>query len=341
MSDEAGNMARFDAETLAGIAARLMHAAGVDQAQTASVSDNLIWNDAAGRHNHGFERLPAMLARVAAGGIAARADMRFRSLAPSLAHLDAGGGFGQHAGRLAIDRAVDLARAQGVGIVGVSNSHFFGTGAYFVARAAAAGMISFAFSNSFAKVAAHGGSQPVLGTNPLAFAAPRGKGDPLIVDFSTASMAGSTRRAGGDLPEGAVAEDTGALLPAAGAKGFGLALMVEVLAGVLTGAGIGREVGSLYTDGAGPAQSGHFFMVIDPQTWLDPEAFVARMETMVAMVMESGPPGAVRLPGTTRAQALRDSAAQGVGLTGATIAALDRLATGYGVAPLPEPRRRD
>jgi LDH2 family malate/lactate/ureidoglycolate dehydrogenase len=59
------------------------------------------------------------------------------------------------------------------------------------------------------------------------------------------------------------------------------------------------------------------------------------------MVMESGPPGAVRLPGTTRAQALRDSAAQGVGLTGATIAALDRLATGYGVAPLPEPRRRD
>lgn len=334
MSADAGDLMRFDAGALAGFAARVLQAAGVDAAQAASVTDNLIWNDAAGRHNHGFERLAAMLARVAAGGIAAHADMRFRSLAPSLAHLDAGGGFGQHAGRLAIDRAVDLARDQGVGIVGVSNSHFFGTGAYFVARAAAAGMIAFAFSNSFAKVAAHGGEQPVLGTNPLAFGAPRGKGDPLIVDFSTAAMAGSTQRAGGDLPAGAVADATGALLPAAGAKGFGLALMVEVLAGVLTGAGIGREVGSLYATGPGAAHSGHLFMVLDPARWLDPEAFVARMETMAAMVMESG---AVRLPGAARAKALRDSPMQGVGLTAATVAALDRLAQSYRVDPLPRP----
>lgn len=335
MSAEAPPIPRFPAAVLEAFASRLLAAAGVAPDQAASVTENLIWNDAAGRHNHGFDRLPAMLDRLRDGTIAGGAAMRFSDLAPTLARLDAGGGFGQHAGRLAIDRAVGLARAEGVGIVGVANSHFFGTGAFFVARAAAAGMIAFAFSNSYAKVAAHGGSHPVLGTNPLAFAAPRGAADPLIVDFSTASLAGSTQRAGGEMPEGAVDEATGALRPAAGAKGFGLALMVEVLASVLTGAGIGREVGSLYSPGTRPADSGHLFMVLDPARWLEPEAFVARMETLVDMVASSGPDGAVRLPGAARAEALRMSAAQGIGLTPATLAALGHLAGAYGIDPLP------
>lgn len=335
MPAEAASLRRFPPATLERFARELLAAAGVERAQAASITGNLIWNDAAGRHNHGFERLSAMLDRVRDGTIAARAAMRFADLAPTLARLDAGGGFGQHAGRLAIDRALDLARDQGVGMVGVANSHFFGTGAFFVARAASAGMIAFAFSNSFAKVAAHGGTRPVLGTNPMAFAAPRGNDDPLIVDFSTAALAGSTQRAGGTLPEGAVDAETGALKPAAGVKGFGLALMVEVLAGVLTGAGIGREVGSLYASGRSPADSGHLFLVLDPGRWLEPSVFVSRMETLAAMVCDSGPKDAVRLPGAARAEALKTSTAHGVGLTSATLAALERLAALHGIDPLP------
>ncbi|MAM63145.1 Ldh family oxidoreductase [Maritimibacter sp. UBA3975] len=343
---------RVGTPALTAFGRALMERAGVDSAQAESVTENLVWNDAAGRHNHGFERLPVLLDRVASGAIRCPAEISVREVGPALAHLDAGGGFGQHAGRVAVDRACDMAEAGGIGVVGVSGSNFYGTGAAFVARATARGHIAFALSNSYAKVAAHGGRAPVLGTNPLAFGAPLADGD-LIVDFSTAALAGSTLRdaqaTGTPLPEGLAIDTEGApvtdpaqaagatLLPDAGAKGFGLALMVEVLAGVLTGAGIGPEVGSLYADTDRPADNGHFFLVLDPGRWLPGGGFGERMAALAGMVAASAPEGVVRLPGAARAAALRESAEQGVALTAATWAGLGGLAERHGVAL---PKRR-
>ncbi len=336
---------RIAPEALKALTRGLLAAAGVDAAQVETVAENLIWNDQAGRENHGVERLAILLKRVRAGGISCPCDLRETRLAPAMAMIDAGGGFGQHAGAVAMRRAIDIARDQGSAMVGVRNSNFYGTGARFVALAAEQGMIGLALSNSYAKVAAHGGIAPVLGTNPLAFGAPRRGGRALLVDMSTAGLAGSTLRAairdGAPLAEGLAVDDTGApvtdpalaggatLLPAAGAKGFGLALMVEVLAGVLSGGAMATQVGSLYRDFERSGDSGHFFMALDVSRWMAPDAFLDRMEMLVAMVRTGN--DAVRLPGEMRWSLFEENRLRGIPLTDPVVGSLRDLADEYGV----------
>jgi len=316
-----------------------MRACGVDDAQVSSVADNLIWNDQAGRRNHGVERLPILMKRVRAGLIACPCELVFEPLSASTERLDGGGGFGQYVSEQALDRACALARSAGVGVVGVRNSNFFGTGAYFVQRAAAQGMISLALSNSFPKVAAHGGAQAVLGTNPMAFGAPRRDGRTLMVDMSTAAAAGSTIRENRTSADQAAAEPDprlnaqGVLLPASGAKGFGLALMVEILSGVITMAGVSHGVSSMYQDFERSGDSGHFFLALDVARWMPLELYFARIDQLADLVVQSGEAGEVRLPGETRWKALEESAADGLELTASTRAALDILAADCGVTP--------
>lgn len=338
-------MVRLEASALERFGKALLERAGVSDMQAGTVSANLAWNDAAGRHNHGFERLPVLLDRVAAGGLAKAPILQFDPVTDTMARLDADGAFGQHAGTLAMDHACEVAERHGIGVVGVANSNFYGTGAAFVARATGRGMIALALSNSYPKVAAPGGAAPVLGTNPFAFGAPLAGGD-LVVDFSTAALAGSTLRAvtqaGGTLPEGMLVDASGApvtdparaedatLLPAAGGKGFGLALMVEVFAGVLTGAGIGAGVGSLYGDLARPSDNGHLFLALDPARWLGAD-FAPRMGALADMVRSSAPEGVVRLPGAARWAAIDDAAQNGVAVPAQSWAELRRRAADAGV----------
>lgn len=337
---------RLTHDRLQAFVTRLMQAAGVDADQIAAVSENLLWNDAAGRRNHGVERLPILLRRVRAGLIKCPAEIRFRDLGPSMAHLDADDAFGQYAGLLAVDRAIAMARDTGLGAVGVSSSNFYGTGAFFVARISDAGMVGLALSNSFPKVATEGGCRAVLGTNPFAFGAPGRDGRRLLLDMSTAAAAGSSireaREAGTSIPEGiAVGADglpvtdpalalSATLLPAAGAKGFGLALMVEMLAGVLTGSGIAGGVGSLYKDFTRPSDNGHFFLALDISRWMEREVWDARFEMLAQAVAEGGG----RFPGDHREQMLAESRAKGVPVSRGALAALNELATGFGVPPL-------
>ncbi|WP_212524282.1 Ldh family oxidoreductase [Actibacterium sp. MT2.3-13A] len=341
-------MLRVPAPDLRAVAQALLRASGVDGGEVEAIADNLLWNDLAGRTNHGVERLPILLRRVQAGLIRTPARMTFRSLSEAAALLDADDGFGQVAGALATDRAVDLARATGLGVVGVQRSNFYGTGAYYINRAAGAGMISIALSNSFPKVAAEGGYRPVLGTNPFAFGAPRRDGRALIVDMSTAGLAGSTVRAhqqdGRDLPEGLVVDEDGrpvtdpdaamrgTLLPASGPKGFGLALMVEILSGVLTGAGVSSQVASMYKDFERHGNSGHFILALDIARWMPIETFYDRLELLAGMVASSGGEGCVRLPGDARWDAMAENREQGIALEDKTATALRELAGALGTA---------
>jgi ureidoglycolate dehydrogenase (NAD+) len=211
-------------------------------------------------------------------------------------------------------------------VVGVRNSNFFGAGAYYVNMAADAGMIGLAMSNSFPKVVAHGGLKPVLGTNPFAFGAPRKDGDHLLFDMATSALAGSTVREhmdkGTPLPEGlAIDQDgnpitdpakvaAGALLPFGGPKGFGLALMVELLAGVLTGAGIGDGVASMYNDFTRNGGNGHALIALDVSRWMPMEDYFTRFEGLVTLLKASGEN--VLLPGEVRWQHWRDAEAHGI-----------------------------
>ena len=170
--------------------------------------------------------------------------MKWEAVAPAAYRLDAGHGFGHVAGRFAMDKAIKVSQTQGVGLVAVRHSNHYGTAAEYCAQAAEAGCIGLTCTNAFAKVAPFGGKRPVLGTNPLGFGCPTISGVPVLVDMSTAAFAGSSARkssgAGGQLPPG-VALDTdgqpttdpsaiakGCLLPAAGPKGYVIALLICV-----------------------------------------------------------------------------------------------------------------
>jgi LDH2 family malate/lactate/ureidoglycolate dehydrogenase len=332
---------RVDADVLRDFIERIMEAHGVDSDQVRTVAKNLVWNELVGRPNFGVLRLPILMERVRRGVLRGSCQPQFEAVSETMARLDGDDGFGQYVAEIGMRRAIAMAHKGGLGVVGVRNSNFFGTGAYFVQLAAEAGMMGFAASNSFPKVAAHGGILPALGTNPFAFSAPRRNGESMLLDLATSALAGSTVREhiakGEDLPAGLVVDGNGApitdprkvadgaLLPFGGAKGFGLALMVEILAGVITGAGVAHGVKSMYADFAESGHSGHFLLALDISRWITLEEYFARFETLIAAVRASNPNGGVRLPGEIRWQAFRENRDRGIRLEPRLMAALAAL----------------
>ncbi|MFN3213537.1 MAG: Ldh family oxidoreductase [Henriciella sp.] len=338
---------RLNHSELSAVTQDILLSAGISSEQAQTVTENLIWCDMVGRRNHGIERLPILLKHVSAGTLRSAPNMKFDSLSPTMERLDADQAFGHHAGRIAIDRAIELSETFGIGIVGVHNSNFFGAGAYYAARAAEAGKLSLVLSNSFPKVAAPGGLQAVLGTNPFTFGAPRRDGHHVLVDMSTAAVAGSTVRekiVAGETFEPGVAIDgegnpildpnevmAGTLLPAAGAKGFGLALMVEILSAVLTGAAISHQVGSMYKNFERSGENGHFFMVLNTQVWLSLETYFDRMDALGAALNATPQDSETRFPGQVRWQQYEDSLENGVEVDANMLSSFMALAEQQGV----------
>ncbi len=305
---------RIAADILERLICELFTDAGAGAAQASAVARHLVWCEMVGRKNFGIERIPILVERIKAGVLAADADMAFEKLGDSLERLDACGGFGFDAAERAMQRAIELARQTGIGIVGVRNSNFFGAGAFYVNMAAQRGMIGLALSNSFPKVVAHGGIKPVLGTNPFAFGAPRQNGDHLLFDMATSAVAGSTVRehiaAGHPVPEGA-------LQPFGGPKGFGLSLLVEILAGIITGAGVSDGVASMYNDFSRNGDNGHFMLALDVTRWMNMDIYYSRFETLVAALKSSGDD--VLLPGEVRWENYHESLTNGVSLDAAIV----------------------
>jgi ureidoglycolate dehydrogenase (NAD+) len=338
---------RVPAAKLEAYARDIMRAHGVDEAQAAIVAKNKIWCDLIGRRSYGVLRMPILMKRVREGVIRAPCHPVFEEKMPVLVHLDGDGGFGHYVAELAMGRAMDVARVHGMGAVGVSNSNYYGTGGYFVNMAAQAGMVGIAFTNSYPKVAAHGGIRAVLGTNPIGFGAPRRNGQHLLLSMATSMTAGSKIReyanAGAEIPAGIAIDsegkpitdpakfDEGAMLPVGGPKGYGLSLMVEVLSSVITGAGISHGVASMYFDFTRTANIGHFFIAMDVKRWMPLEAFFDRMEELVSALKGSGREGEVLLPVEKRWRNYAANLQDGIPLDTKTREELQQLSAPYGI----------
>jgi LDH2 family malate/lactate/ureidoglycolate dehydrogenase len=330
---------RFAATQVQAFVAGLLQRAGASAPQANETAAHMVWCESVGRHNFGLERLDVHVKRLAAGGCNKTPVLRVERLSPGLARLNGDGAMGYYPAAEAMRVAVGLARKSGLGAAGVHNGNFFGAGAYYVNLAAEAGMIGLALSNSFPKVAAHGGLRAVLGTNPFAFGAPRRNGEHLLFDMATSAMAGSTLRAAqtnGDAPAESLTS-AGALLPFGGAKGFGLALMVEILAGLLTGAGFGAGVASMYNELGKPGRNGHLMIAIDPSCFTPLDDFLNRMDQLSLLVQGSGE--MVVLPGAIRHREKQRSAAAGIRIESPVLETTVALARHFGLefpAPLPQ-----
>ncbi len=186
-----------------------------------------------------------------------------------------------------------------------------------------------------------------MGYIPFAFGAPFRNGESLMFDMATSALAGSTVREHAakekPLPEGMAIDANGkpitdpasigkgALLPAAGAKGYGLSLMVEILAGVLTGAGVSKGVASMYKDVAQPGDNGHFMIVLDISRFMALELFFDRLEHLTELVKASNQDGEVLLPGEIRWQNYKSNLNTGVRLGKETRSVVSKLCAQMGI----------
>lgn len=342
-------------EELKEFAVDILVAAKCSYEDAEIVANSLVWADLRGRDGQGVSnRLPNLVQRVVRGLIHSPATMTWtRSTAPAVCVLDAGHGFGQVAGCLAMDKAIEISHKHGIGLVAVRHSNHYGAGSYYCARAAEAGSIGFAYSNAFRKVAPFGGKRPVLGTNPVTFGCPTSSGVPVLVDFSTAAYAGSSIRRisaiGGQLRPGEALDATGqpttepsvigegCLLPAAGPKGFGLGLMVEILSGVLTGAAIGQEVGSLFHTWDRPVNVGHCFIAVQIDRFMPMAVFLDRLKTLLDGIAEcprQDETEPIRFPGELRGQYAALYQRRGIPLEESAVQLLNELADGLNVKRL-------
>lgn len=255
----------------------IAHGVGAVHAQVAATS--LVRADLEGIPSHGVALLPMYVSRLKAKSINAAAVPTIVEDHGALVVLDANNSLGQVSAFNAAELAIERASAHAASVVTVRNGFHFGTAGYWARHIAGTGMVGIALSNTRPLMPAPGGAERVVGNNPLALAFPSASGPPLVVDMAMSATAmGKIRLAeaqGLSIPVGwatnARGEPTtspqeaidGMLLPAGGAKGFGLALAIDLLCGALSGGGVGAAVRPLYGQIDQPYNCAHAFMAID------------------------------------------------------------------------------
>lgn len=339
-----------DAGPLLRFATELLTAAGSDPGEAALVADNLVDADLQGIGTHGVSRLPNYIQRMRAGGVVTPARIRVVRESAATVLLDGGYGWGQVVARHAMDQAVSRARVTGLGFAGVRNSNHFGTAGFWARLAAREGMIGFACTNAAPTLAPFGARTASLGTNPVAYAFPVAGAETLVLDMATSALARAkilhAARRGEPIPAGAALDADGwpttdaaaalegVLLPFGGAKGSGLALVVDILAGVLTGGAFGTHVRNVHKR-PGPYGVGHAFAALDVGALLDPTEFSARMIDRMNQVRRSAPaPGFDRVyaPGEMERETASRARREGIRLPRYVAADLVQCATEHGVA---------
>jgi ureidoglycolate dehydrogenase (NAD+) len=222
------------------------------------------------------------------GGFNPDPDISISRVGPSVSTVDADDGPGQSAAFAAMEEAMAVARETGVGFVGVTNSNHFGTAAYYTEHASDSDLIGLAMTNVGSDVIPFGGATRFLGTNPISFSVPTDREFPITLDMATSVVAMGkiqevSRREDTEIPSDWAVDEHGepttdpheavAARPLGGPKGYGLAVIVDVLCGLVTGAGTSPEIGPLYDEFTEPMRLGHAVGAIDVSAFRDPEAF--------------------------------------------------------------------
>src|SRR5918998_2573073 len=240
----------------------LLTAHGLPDDDAEIVAECLVKADLRGVDTHGIMRLPGYLDRLRRGLINARPHLEAKRVTPVAALIDGQDGFGFVVATRAMSAAIAVAAAYGIGIVAVRRSTHFGMAAQYVLQAIEAGYLSLVFTNASPSMPPWGGREALLGTSPFAAGAPGGREAPFVLDMSPAVAArGKIRRAerrGERIPEGYALDAEGrpttdpvkalqgVVLPIGGPKGSGIAMLMDIFGGVISGASFGGDVGDQY-----------------------------------------------------------------------------------------------
>ena len=300
---------KISRETLHQLIENKLCQAGLKREHAATVAEVLVYADARGIHSHGAVRVEYYAERISKGGTNREPEFRLEETGPCSAILHADNAAGQVAAKMGMEHAIKTAQQKGVAVVGISRMGHSGAISYFVQQAARAGLIGISLCQSDPMVVPFGGAEIYYGTNPLAFAAP-GEGDEILT-FDMATTVQVDKNGAPTTDPFAVH----ALLPAAGPKGYGLMMMIDVLSGVLLGLPFGRQVSSMYDDLHAGRNLGQLHIVINPNFFSSSELFRQHLsQTMRELNTITPAPGfnQVYYPGQDQDIKQRKAAVEGI-----------------------------
>jgi LDH2 family malate/lactate/ureidoglycolate dehydrogenase len=294
---------RVRAEVLQDLLVRLLKASGCDDENAAVTATGFLEADLRGHRIQGVDHLFSTIHDLLAGKLNGRARPRITQEFGATALIDGDGATGQSGGIVATREAVIRAQQAGVAVVGLVNAGDIFMLGFYAERIATAGLVAIVMSNSYpTHVHPFGGIDPVVGTNPLAFAFPT-NGDPIVVDLATSvSAIGHVRIAGyydepirdgvGIDANGRPTTDAqkimaGALSPLGGHKGYGLGLAVALMSGPVIGALIGKSLQADVQRAAGPGRRGHIFMAINPAAFGSSKEYFESVDAYVVDIKQS------------------------------------------------------
>lgn len=347
---------RYAAPALREYMIRVLAAAGASGEDAAISADVLLAADLRGVPSHGIIRLfPYYYQRMRDGLINPHPRLRVLCETPTTLALDGDNGLGHPTGFRAMQMCMEKAQTNGCAFVTVRHSNHYGIAGYYAMQALAQDMIGLSFTNAASLVAPTGGSRAVLGTNPIAVAVPNGAASPYVLDMATSIVPIGKitvyQRAGLPIPfgwgidsSGVVTSDPdallhgGALLPLGGTeemrgyKGYGLALLVEILAGVLAGAAVGQQVDADPHNRV--SHIGHAFAALRIDAFRSLAGFQVDLQKLIEQLQQA--PKAVgqvriRIPGERAAEATRLALDEGVPVYAAVVETLQTEGEAAGI----------
>lgn len=319
------------------LAAKALMASNVSPENASLVARSIAAAERDGQAIVGLSYLPVYCDHAACGKVDGHARPQLGLLSPVALRVDAGTGFAHPAIALGLPALMEATRQNGIAALSVGNSYACGSLGYFVEELAGQDLIALMVANASPSIAPFGGKTPFFGTNPLAFGVPRQRREPLVIDQSSSVVAKvaviDAYNRGVALPDGwaidangvptndAAAAMEGSLLPIGGYKGFGLALMVDILAAGLTRSHWSFEASSFGDCEGGPPRTGQLIIALDPKLFGGAD-FPARLEEMLGAAQETP---SVRLPGDRRLEA-RKKHREGIPVSGAAVETVERYA---------------
>lgn len=278
-----------DASTLRTQVTRIFERLGLPNGDATIVAEHLVEADLRGVHSHGVIRVPTYVSACQSGSINAHPNIRIVTDNGGQVVVDGDNAIGQLAAFRANEIAIERGKTHGMAAVALRQSNHCGTMAYYAVRAIPHGLIGYATTNAGINMTPTGGTVKLVGNNPFAIAIPTNRDWPMVLDMATSVVAGGkldvARSKGESIPLGWArdaqgnpttdpsAARQGSLDPLGGPKGYGMAIMLDVLSGVLSGGRFGA--------GLGAPGSAQFFMTIDVTQFQPLDEFKARMDQMI------------------------------------------------------------
>lgn len=341
-------MQRVSRERLAAWALACLEKVGVPPVEARLVADSLVQTSTWGIDSHGVLRLTHYLRRMTIGSIKAASTPVVMRTGPVTAQVHGEDGLGIVHAALAMETAIELARENGAGIVGVGHSSHCGAMGLYTRMAAREGLVGIAMTHSSSVVVPHGGKHKYFGTNPISFAFARAGGEPVCLDMATSQVAWNrvlnARIEGRELEPGLAvdadgkpttdAERAAAAVPlggpAYGYKGYGLAFMIDLLCGAMNGMTFGRHINGMYEDLEHPRKIGHLLIALDPGRFAGGGTLEA---TVDAVVRDLKTQGDILFPGEPELLEEKQRLAQGIPIDAEALKDMREWSAKLGVSP--------